>query len=136
MALCREEATMTSSLLLPEDWSRKICRLSNGWQLVLKRLTLAERLHFLAAHHDLIAKVKMIGLDGLGQALTPADKAAVELELAKTLLHALALALEPAPGSKAALADYILHELPAHLGMEILQHVSQEFSLTSDEKKN
>lgn len=110
-----------------------------GFRYEIRRISLAERLNFLAVNHELLKKLKF---QGAAPELTDAQRVELgemELEMSRRLLELCLVSTGEGAATMAASAEriaWLLHEAPAGLCVEVLARISDEISLSEQRRKN
>jgi hypothetical protein len=111
-----------------------------GVRFAVRRVSLAERLQFLAAQHDTLQKLKFLAAGG-GAAEERLTAAKLESGLSRSILQLSLAWLSGADGSlglpnpPASIASWLVDSAPAALCVEILNHACAEIALSADSRK-
>lgn len=110
-----------------------------GFRFIVKRLSLSQRIVFLAENHELMQRVKFLSAasnPGTQERLLLAE---LELELSHRLLQKCLIAISTGVDFKPAGTDeieWLLRTAPTELCVEVLTSVSDEISLSGQRRKN
>ncbi len=110
-----------------------------GFQFVVRRISLAERMRFLASNHDLMQKLKFLGAAPDKTESQRLELAELELQLSRRMLELALAEAGIAPNLVATdcdQIDWLLHAAPAGLCVEALAVISEEISLSETRRKN
>lgn len=110
-----------------------------GFRFQIRRISLAQRLRFLAANHDIMQRLKFLGAAVEKSAAQQAEIAGLELDLSRALLQECLVSL--GEGDQTNVADpeafeWLLNSAPAGLCVEVLSCISDEISLSEQRRKN
>jgi len=112
---------------------------SPGFRFRIKRISLARRLAFLADNHELMQKLKFLSSDPNPAGPLRSEIAQLEVALGRQLLSECLVALghseELLPADQNRI-DWLLHEAPAELCVEVLSRISDDISLSEQRRKN
>jgi hypothetical protein len=110
-----------------------------GLNIRVRRISLSQRLAFLAANHELMSRIRFLAASPEPDPQTLATVASLELELSRAVLDLGLIALEtsdPDSGIPARNIDWILHQAPSSLCLEVLARASDEIALNETRRKN
>ncbi len=110
-----------------------------GFRFQVRRISLAQRIRFLAENHDLMQRVRFLTAAIKSDPEERSSLADLELELSRRLLEqclcavSMGDAFEPADASR---INWLLNQAPTELCIEVLTRVSDEISLSGQIRKN
>lgn len=110
-----------------------------GFRFQVRRISMSQRIRFLADNHDLMQRVKFLTA---GIKSDPEERSALadlELELSRRLLEQCLCATSTDDAFEAADSnriDWLLNQAPTELCVEVLTRVSDEISLSGQRRKN
>lgn len=110
-----------------------------GFRFIVKRLSLSQRMVFLAENHELMQRVKFLSAASSPDTQERLLLAELELELSHRLLQKCLIAMGTSVDFKPAGIDeieWLLRMAPTELCVEVLTSVSDEISLSGQRRKN
>ena len=110
-----------------------------GFRFIVKRLSLSDRIRFLADNHELMQRVKFHSAASSPDTEARLLLADLELELSRRLLEKCLMAISTGVDFKPAhseVIDWLLRTAPTELCVEVLSRVSDEISLSGQRRKN
>jgi hypothetical protein len=110
-----------------------------GFRFRVKRISLAQRLRFLAGNHDLMQRLKFFAAAIEKSDPQRVEIANLELELSRILLQECLISLGDGDQQQpvdAERIDWVLTRAPAALCVEVLARISEEISLSETRRKN
>ncbi|MFN9299275.1 MAG: hypothetical protein ACK6DZ_16405 [Acidobacteriota bacterium] len=110
-----------------------------GLMIRVRRISLSQRLAFLAANHELMSRIRFLAASPEPNPQTLAAMASLELDLSHAVLDLGLIALEtadPDSGIPARDIDWILQQAPSSLCLEELARASDEIALSETRRKN
>ncbi|WP_031498578.1 hypothetical protein [Bryobacter aggregatus] len=110
-----------------------------GIAFQIRRISLAQRLRFLAENYGLMQRLKFLNA-GVGQEPQERSAAAeLEIDLSRRLLEAALISTTEAGCTRPAdesLIQWLLEEAPTELSVEVLAHIGDEMVLSDPRRKN
>jgi hypothetical protein len=110
-----------------------------GLTIRVRRISLAQRLAFLAANHELMSRIRFLAASPEPNSQSLSTIASLEMELSRAVLDLGLIALEtadPQSGIPSRDIDWILNQAPSNLCLEILARASDEIALNETRRKN
>lgn len=110
-----------------------------GLLIRVRRISLAQRLTFLAANHHLMSRLRFLAAAPAPDSEALSELARLELDLSRAVLELGLIALEspdPESGIPSRDVDWILEQAPTQLCLEVLTRVSDEITLNDSRRKN
>ncbi len=102
----------------------------------LRRISLSQRLRFLAANFDLLRQMRIRAAQGSAAPEVRLAQAESEIELSRRILDETVVAVEGAGAPKTNLAAWLVREAPNEFCVEILRRAGDEMILGESKRKN
>lgn len=101
----------------------------------LRRISLAQRLRFIAANFELMRQMRFRDAQGSASAEAKVAQAEAEIELSRRILDATLVGIRGIETPPENLAEWLLREAPNELCVEVLRHAGEEMILGETKRK-